>query len=427
MMSEKVMQWHIGNEEPPPPPINTKHTVQTSIHEKRRVRLFKCSWGVLVGVCVVPTLHQSTGTTDTTQWHIMHFWCHSTSSPPLFAMMDSEQVYIHELARRSVARAALHIGIDDISEEALDVLADVLMNHVERIGKCMSKLVESSGRTSAHTNILDAIEAIRMTTSPVVNQLHHKQQPDTDNPYQISTTVTWEQLASFCFGPTWNQTGRVAAAGGGKGVASETSGWVAPYIEEVLHFPTASDRCANPHPLGPHAGLSLHNHVVKEQVGLDLIPDGVFLQKEWGVLGEKTISVTKDNADASDGPAPKKAKTDKTVNESNTPKKSKPSYIPRFFPPYPESYQHATRTIVETEDTIANNADDATAIRSSLVDLRGSIYWGAIDTISVSPSVLPGRKSAKTEEMPTAIINPLARASVNRVSKILEGSLDQMN
>ena len=342
-------------------------------------------------------------------------------------MMDSEQVYNHEIARRSVARAALHIGIDDISEEALDVLADVLMNHVERIGKYMSKLVESSGRTSAHTNILDAIEAIRMTTSPVVNQLHHKQQTDTDSPYQISSTVTWEQLASFCFGPTWNQTGRVAAAGGGKGIASEISGWVAPYLEEVLHFPTASDHCANPHPLGPHAGLSLHNHVVKEQVGLDQIPDGIFVQKEWGALDEKKISTMKNDAEAIDGPAVKKAKLESTANESNAPKKPRPSYIPKFLPPYPESFQHATRTIVETEDTIASNADDATAIRSSLVDLRGSMYWGAMDSVSATPAVLPGRRSTQAEEMPTATINPLARASVNRVSKILEGSLDQMN
>ena len=393
--------------------------------------------------------------------------------------MESEQVFSHELARRSVARAALHLGIDSMSEEALDVLADVLMNHMERIGRAMSNLVESSGRTSAHTNVLDAIDAINRTTSPVVHQLHYyATQPengngngnenDNDNDAtsaehhqstisakqsssssSSSSLLSWQDLASFCFGPKWKNAPTTRVAGGGKGIASETnSGWVAPYLDEVLHFPLASENCANPHPLGPHAAMSLHQHVTAgSKPVLEQVPDAVFLQNEWGGAGQveevtmKTDSHTtpntqkgnkdKKNKEASTGslePNTKRIKTDDGLKDAIIPPTTtKHTYIPNFFPPFPDSLQHNPRTIVETEDTTADNVDDPTAVRSSLVELRHEVYWGGIDE---APVILPGRSGGTTSAgsgPPTTTINPLARASVNRVSKILEGSMDQMN
>jgi hypothetical protein len=44
-----------------------------------------------------------------------------------------DDVYSYEVARRSVARAALHLGLDSMSEEALDVLGDVLLAYLQRV------------------------------------------------------------------------------------------------------------------------------------------------------------------------------------------------------------------------------------------------------------------------------------------------------
>jgi hypothetical protein len=46
---------------------------------------------------------------------------------------NEDDVYSHEVARRSVARAALHLGLDSMSEEALDVLGDVLLTYLQRV------------------------------------------------------------------------------------------------------------------------------------------------------------------------------------------------------------------------------------------------------------------------------------------------------
>jgi hypothetical protein len=327
--------------------------------------------------------------------------------------MDSEQVYSHELARRSVARAALHMGIETISEEALDVLADVLLSHIERIGRAMSKLVESSGRTSAHTNILDAMEAIHRTTSVVANQLHRRDEEDTAATTTTTTTATattaWQDLALFCFGPP---TATRADAVGGKGVATP-AGWIAPFLEDVAPFPLASDACANPHP----KGLSLYSAAeVLTEVTEDDTPEEAFLQKEWGALA---------------GPTAKKRKVEPGDHAATTAAanvdspKPRPSHIPKFLPPYPDSSQQMVRSIVETVDTVAPSTDEPSAVRSSLVDLRDGVYWGALDAAAAAtPVVQPGLKD--DSGIPTATINPLARASVSRVSKILEGSMDQM-
>jgi hypothetical protein len=46
---------------------------------------------------------------------------------------NEDNVYSHQVARRSVARAALHLGLDSMSEEALDVLGDVLLTYLQRV------------------------------------------------------------------------------------------------------------------------------------------------------------------------------------------------------------------------------------------------------------------------------------------------------
>lgn len=87
-----------------------------------------------------------------------------------------------------------------MSQDSLDVLADVLQAYICKVGKTMAYLVESSGRPSSHTNALDALQAIHMTTAPAANQVHLK----TDTSDARSQRVApWHDLAVFCFGPKW--------------------------------------------------------------------------------------------------------------------------------------------------------------------------------------------------------------------------------
>jgi hypothetical protein len=88
-----------------------------------------------------------------------------------------DPVYSFEIARRAVGRAALHLGIDSMTEQALDVMADVLLQYLARTGRALSHLAESSRRTSAHVNVLDAFQATQLVASPAVGRLH-LQEPD---------------------------------------------------------------------------------------------------------------------------------------------------------------------------------------------------------------------------------------------------------
>ena len=273
-----------------------------------------------------------------------------------------DSIYCFEIARRSVGRAAYHLGMDSMSEATLDALADILLQYLNRVGRVLSHLVESSQRTSAHVNILDALRACEMVVPPNVRQLHlptaededeedvqqlqsqlHQQQ-DTTNGNKTNTffhTADWKGLAAVLFGPKWLEEElklqsaqgtadatsngpitdvRMANGAGGKQGPSVTGGgdgsdpndpsqsshakggWDAPYLDEVPHFPQASPACANPHPMSSHVGLSLHHlhHPQDEDV-----------EEE-----EKNAEETKDGKNAkSKSPTstpPKDAKTDKS-------------------------------------------------------------------------------------------------------------------
>ena len=47
----------------------------------------------------------------------------------------TDRLYNAELARRSVARAALHLGIDRIEGQALDCLGDALLEYLDRVSR----------------------------------------------------------------------------------------------------------------------------------------------------------------------------------------------------------------------------------------------------------------------------------------------------
>ena len=64
------------------------------------------------------------------------------------------------LTQRSIARVALHLGIDTLPSNTLTVLQDSLTQYLERVGRVLGNNVENSGRSSDHVNVLDAIRAI---------------------------------------------------------------------------------------------------------------------------------------------------------------------------------------------------------------------------------------------------------------------------
>jgi hypothetical protein len=73
---------------------------------------------------------------------------------------SSSEEYQAILTQRSVARAALHLGIDTLPSNTLIVLQDSLTQYLERVGRVLGNNVESSGRSTDHVNVLDAIRAI---------------------------------------------------------------------------------------------------------------------------------------------------------------------------------------------------------------------------------------------------------------------------
>ncbi len=145
-----------------------------------------------------------------------------------------DPMYSFEIARRAVGRAALHLGIDSMTEQALDVMADVLLQYLARTGRALSHLAESSRRTSAHVNVLDAFQACQLVSSPAVGCLHLQGEENGEEtmvategnvesasangsngtssappsngakakPTSVSST-SWKGLASFVFGPNW--------------------------------------------------------------------------------------------------------------------------------------------------------------------------------------------------------------------------------
>ena len=424
-----------------------------------------------------------------------------------------DQIYCFEIARRSVGRAAFHLGIESMTEAALDALADILLSYLNRVGRSLSHLVESSGRTSAHVNVLDALQACRMVTLPVVQHLHLRD-PGADEETMFLgnanhslnvclNTPDWKGLAAFLFGPKWLEDAEsnveegeaeVQGAGGKRGPSASANasgvdpsnsqqapGWDAPYLDEVPHFPQASDSCANPHPLPPHVGLSLHRAEEESEKPQDTtetelqhVPDELFYYSSWGGMDQKeaasaaatTTRKRKEQepstSDATSSPPKKKVKIDSASKKSEKDKgksretttttfvsKHYPPRVPTFYPPPPSATisQEAGRLVVEPTKHLpqpsvatAAAADDKTKssvstwasqnnVRSSLVQMGQ--YWGsswdAAPTKETKKMVVPlGRgdvNEGEKQDGKRAVV-PLGRASGSRVSKILEGSMD---
>lgn len=382
------------------------------------------------------------------------------SSFAMEALQDS--AYCNLIAQRAVARAALHMGVEEMSQEALETLADVLLAYMSRIGKTLAVSVESSGRSSAHCNVLDCVHAIELNTEAVVQKVHSEdeqgeriQSSGRSDPAQA---LTWKGLAAFCFGPTWSQrpserirNGRDSGGAGGKVGPSSTgthvseTGWNAPYPEELANFPIAPTKTANPHPLPDESVESLHNPARQQQArahkeDLKTIPEKLLIAS-WGTIKPKTSS-----SEAATAGEKRKAPPEVEETQEEPPNKKHKSLdatataapsaqgqtgLPVYYPPFP-LYLGKSKVIVDTEEDPKAVATEDTAssgkpfvqesmkVRSALVELGSDKkHWGSMESSLKVPVGRP--EDSKGHIKPS--IEPLGRASVAKVARILEGSM----
>jgi hypothetical protein len=305
-----------------------------------------------------------------------------------------DELYTKQLTQRSVARAALHLGIQDMNVDTFTVLQDALTQYLERVCNVLASNVEHSGRSSMHVNILDATRSVEDCI------------PEGD----------WKGLEQFLSGD----------------LDGSNNGWNAPLdgYDELIEYPLKTD-----------------DNVVDG--GDDAMKQALAPVVVGGVADvASTIQDTK--ADQS-LPSTLKRKRDDTEikhtekiirhsgedKEESTELKLHPSasYVPNFLPPFPpkNTFTHS----IYTSKTI-KSPFQAEAVRSSLVQMGH--YWGSMTADSpkdmgkmkhLEIQVPTGTKSEipadgaddKNARRIEDSIKPIARASTARVAKILEGSM----
>ena len=168
---------------------------------------------------------------------------------------NQDITYTNHIASKSIARAALHLGIEHITNDVLYVLSDALLLYMDRIGHYISTFVECDGfvdnyyidfdrssrsssrstssknyknnnkkmnnpnnskRWSGHVNIFDILHGIECCTSHAVHQVSMDSNNDDDNNNNDDNNNDnnngndmkvvynhWEGLAEFLFGKDW--------------------------------------------------------------------------------------------------------------------------------------------------------------------------------------------------------------------------------
>jgi hypothetical protein len=249
------------------------------------------------------------------------------------------------------------------------------------------------------------------------------------------------------------------------------SGWKAPYPEEVVPFPVASPACANPHAL-------LENLLDLEQLSQEETPLQIFnasdpkrpREGEQGSMDTEPAAKKANTEEAPDAkpaakPAVKTGADDGSVMDLDSPAvedrvtaeedKHRPWHFPQHWPSYPRK-EVGTKALVledipsgegdEEEESLLQDSkvsaaadassgattvggDPTRSVRSALVHMG----WGTMPERTNGDAaydlrVLPGAKleaNAATGATSTkAQIVPLGRASISRVNRILEGSMD---
>jgi hypothetical protein len=389
-----------------------------------------------------------------------------------------DDVYCWWTARRAVARAGIHVGIESMSVEVLDTLADILIAYIERIGTTMAASVQASGRTSAHCHVLDALRAIETCTEAAAQRVHmgvdgSSLQQQQQSHEASSLSLQWKGLAAFVLGPQWNtitsdsdaptegfSSGKVgpsltATTTGiphASGKPSHPQGWNAPYPDEIPLFPIAPTSTANPHPFpeplseplytNNNNNTTLNDDGTQDTTTTTATPDAIFTT-DWGASSGVQLATTNSTTDAAkevQHPAKKQK-----LHESHP--DDRPPYIPLHFPLFPPTTDALARTVVDMDDdtedpVLVDSTPVAPAVhthprpvdsnvRSALVQLdhHHHHHWGSgwdvqESATAFAPYGVPsGRSEGGTSSSQPHIV-PLGRASISRVSRILEGSLD---
>jgi Bromodomain associated len=397
-------------------------------------------------------------------------------------------LYAHGIARRAVARAALHLGIDCMTGETLDTLSACLLTYLERLGGAMAHTSEASGRTSAHCHVLDALAAVELCTPPAAIQTTvatamgspiETLEASTNGESHIegasSGASSWKDLASFCFGPQWHQSSVGAASLVDALNGSSSAGWNAPYPEEVPHFPrvVTKSAVANPHPF-PEPKLHRQDVIIDGATEPEVtalqdnedIPDTAFQDAAgWGgIRDEKPVTQSGDkrpleNADDEDSkPAAKRVKLhDGTA--AATEGLDWAEALPTFYPPFPSKHMDDQR-VVFAEGTAAAKMDATTTplhswtakatetaaereahpptrlrVRTALLGSRTGVHRGGGDGPADSTRAPSYWGAVSADRVVPAgrpamdasaapSIVPIGRASGSRVSRILEGSME---
>lgn len=324
--------------------------------------------------------------------------------------------YCHWIARRAVARAALHLGIEHMTEEALTVLASCLLDHISRVGSLTAATAEASGRSSSHCNVLDVIQAVEMCTSSAVGVAT----PDAAEEHRSDTTgaqtkppaypaESYKSLASFCFGPNWHQedttnnsrqqdSRRRRANAKGLGGSAATGGWNVPFPEEVPPFPLRKvakrPMMESLHVSVPEEGAA-KAPAASSPTGEKKEDDTEALQDAfWGSLESSDTSAVQEDTAASKEPPTKKQK-----------RQNLDLFLPAFYPPIP---RNVLRVELPTETAKARSVTDVSAVRQALA----------------FPPVPARRPEDEDSEAKTAFAS-MDKPSSKRASQILEGYLER--
>jgi hypothetical protein len=202
-------------------------------------------------------------------------WLHPLAAPSSSSSSSSlsdsirDDVYCYLTARRAVARAALHLGVERMTAESVSVLASCLLEYIARLGAATAATAEAAGRSSAHCHVLDVLAASELCTSATTAHNIVTNSPTTDHHLPSATVLatgghhaigmehsiggsgvelttdngwstgssnsnriptgewgrpraaSWKDLAVFCFGPNWQSDDATThsaannAAGGG--------------------------------------------------------------------------------------------------------------------------------------------------------------------------------------------------------------------
>lgn len=312
--------------------------------------------------------------------------------------------------------------------------------------------MESSGRPSSHTNVLDALHATEIMTAPSVSHANFGMAETAGR-----DVAGWESLATFAYGPRWKTENRESDVNGSGTDTENGDGWRAPYLDIVPSYPVRHGRGFLTSSLVPETEACLDEtdaDKAEERIDnrADSIPD-----VDWGSFSMKATEEKKESPE-------KKGVHFSPENERPAKKikiqhgdASTPSFVPKFLPKYPPLHTYGTppprppdRSPVEADETTKPSIDSSELhhVRGSLVRLSEN-YWGSqaveekrnqsqISTSLEQVAVPFGQidKNGKEEEDEnggggqegsTPVVPgvaPLNKASGSRISRILEGSMD---